>query len=177
MLKVSGKDLSSTGDSARSAPIVFIRGATGLYSLYINGLFDPTEEKSSDGRVVYKKRDHANTIIEHFKCRWQIKDVSQKDSLIRFAEVGGCCELQACKWQPSWKVLEYRDSIEQETVKIFSGAEAEAQASSLDARARQRNPPPPLPRPSPAHGVPSDALCLFLPSGGRILCRHCACCC
>ena len=128
-----------------SAPIVFIRGATGLYSLYINGLFDPTEEKSSDGRVVYKKRDHANTIIEHFKCRWQIKDASQKGSLIRFAEVGGCCELQACKWQLSWQVLEYRDYNDQETVKIFSGAEAEAQASSLDARASTI-----LPRPSPA---------------------------
>ena len=169
--------LPSTSNSAHAAPIVFIRGATGSYAWKINGLFEPTEEKSSDGRVVYKKRGDADTIIEHFSGDWQIKRAREKGlSVYCCTFVRGGCALEACA-DRVWRVVEANAVHDRENVKMSSGAEAEAQASSLDARARQHDPPPPLPPRSAAHGVPSDALYLFLPSGGRILCRHCACCC
>ena len=145
MLKVFSKDLSSTGDSVHSAPIVFIRGATGLYSLYINGLFDPTEEKSSDGRVVYKKRGDADTIIEHFSGDWQIKRAREKGlSVYCCTFVRGGCALEACA-DRVWRVVEANAVHDRENVKMSSGAEAEAQASSLDARAHASTT---LPRPS-----------------------------
>ena len=141
--------LPSTGNSAQAAPIVFIRGATGYYAYLINGLFEPTEEKSSDGRVVYKKRGNASRIIEHFTGDWQIKPVSNKGKGGFWAFVKGGCALEACA-DGVWQVAESGVAHAQVTVKMSSGAEAEAQASSLDARALQHNPPPPLPRPSPA---------------------------
>jgi hypothetical protein len=139
-----GKALSSTGNSAHSAPIVFISGATGGNAWNVNGLFEPSEEKSSDGGVVYKKRGDASSIIEHINCKWQIKHAKDKGKDNCWAQVGGYCELQACKWNV-WRVAKSGALHDQENVKMWTGAEAEAQASSLDARARQHTAPTPLP--------------------------------
>ena len=173
-----GKALSSAGISAHLGPVaVFISGATGGNAAKVNGLFEPSEEKSSDGLVVYKKRNDASIVLEHCDCRWQIKPALKKGKDVGFAQVGGYCELQATKWS-IWQVADSGAFQNQETVKMSTGAEAEAQASSVDARAYTSADllAPPSAR-SAARGVPSYALCFFLPTGGRTLCRPCACCC
>jgi len=141
-----GKALSSIVNSAHSAPIVFISGATGGNAWNINGLFEPTEEKSSDGRVVYKKRGNDNVIIEHYQGRvWHIKHTSKKGEGGYYAKVEGGCALEACV-DRVW---------DENDMKMWTGAEAEAQASSLDARTHPRNCPSAL---LLSHAVPSDAL-------------------
>ena len=174
-----GKALSSAGISAHLGPVaVFISGATGGNAAKVNGLFEPSEEKSSDGRVVYKKRDDASIVVEHFTGDWEVKPASNKGKAGCFALVKGGCALEACVGRV-WRVVESGAFHDQKDVKMSTGAEAEAQASSVDARAHtpaQIFLAPPSAR-SAARGVPSYALCFFLPTGGRTLCRPCACCC
>ena len=132
----------AVADDNAKASAVFFSGTTCSFASYINGLFEPTEEKSSDGRVVYKKRENDNVIIEHYQGGqwgeggiWQIKHISNKGKNIVFAEVRGGCALEACV-DRVWG---------EKDLKMSTGAEAEAQASSLDARARQHTAPTPLP--------------------------------
>ena len=99
-----------------------------------------------DGRVLYKKRgdDRSDSeIIEHFEMqgvvKWHIKPVSSKGKGSFHAVIDGGCALEACV-DRVWK--------NQESMKMWTGAEAEAQASSLNARMHARNSPPALFPPS-----------------------------
>jgi hypothetical protein len=58
--------------NARAGP-VFINGATGLRSAFINGVDVVTEEKSSDGRLVLSKRGDPSVCIEHHGGQWEVK--------------------------------------------------------------------------------------------------------
>jgi hypothetical protein len=73
-----------------------ISGATGTYAVSINGVFDPTQEKGLDGRVLYAKRGDASTCIEHFGGKWQVKAVSHKSTNVCYAYVAAGCGLHAC---------------------------------------------------------------------------------
>ena len=140
-------------DNAKACA-VFFSGATGSSAADIYGLFDPTEEKSSDGRVVFKKRGNDSKIIEHFEGKWQMKSATSKGKNSAFAQVVSGCALEACV-AAVWNVLDSGKWGNQTNVKMSTGAEAEAQASSLNARIHPRNSPPALLR---SHAVPSDAL-------------------
>ncbi len=107
-------------DNGRASAVFF----SGTNSSVINGLYEPTEEKGSDGRVVYKKRGNDNVIIEHYQGRiWQIKRASNKGKGGYYAQVAGGCALEACVD----RVWDEKD------MKMSTGAEAEAQASSLNS--------------------------------------------
>jgi hypothetical protein len=187
--KSAEKDSSSKGHAAPAPVAVFINGATGFNATNINGFFEPSEDKSMDGRILYKKNGDDSKIIEHFEGKWQLKSATSKGKNNCFASVGGCCALQACKWNV-WNVVEASASAfvagsgkDQENVKMWTGAEAEAQASSLNARMHPRKSPPALLPPRfAALVVPSDALpvccicCRARCRGCRATCRRCACC-
>jgi hypothetical protein len=129
-------------DNAKACA-VFFSGATGSSAADINGLFDPTEEKSSDGRVLYKKRGNGSRIIEHFEGKWQMKSATSKGKNSCCASVGGGCALEACV-AAVWNVLDSGKWGNQTNVKMWTGAEAEAQASCLNARMHPRKSPPAL---------------------------------
>jgi hypothetical protein len=126
-------------DNAR-ASAVFISGATGPNAKIAYGLFEPTEEKGADGRILYTKRGDASKIIEHFDGRWQIKYAQNKSKNSCFASVGGCCSLEA-RAGDVWRVVVSGVFQDQENVKMVTGAEAEAQVSRL---LHPHNPPPAL---------------------------------
>ncbi len=73
---------------------MFISGATGDYAIWLNGFFDPTQEKGLDGHVLYTKRGDARVCIEHFEGLWRVKPLSSKDGF--YACVEGGCGLEAC---------------------------------------------------------------------------------
>ncbi len=173
-------------DNAR-ASAVFISGATGSCSSNVNGLFEPTEEKGADGRILYTKRGDASKIIEHFDGKWQIKHsrLRGKDSWGKqgfWAQVDGSCALEACV-AAEWKVSTFESPEsgvfqDQENVKMVTGAEAEAQVSSLNALVHPHNTPPaPLPPCAlPSMLCPLTRFACFY-AGCRIRCRLCARCC
>ena len=123
---------SKTTPASNAKPLApmatFISGATGNFSGYINGMYDPTGEKSSDGHVLYKNRVDPTTVIEHFGGKWQIKDVSAIGQNNRLAEVPGFCPFEVCK-SKVWHVCTGEAMEEQPGMKMATGAEAEAQAS------------------------------------------------
>jgi hypothetical protein len=90
-------------DNAKAVPVHII-GANG--AKFINGLYEPTEERGIDGRVVYKKLNtmfgHSPMCIEHFEGYWQIKRMHEKRSPRCFAKVEGSCELGSIGDWPRW---------------------------------------------------------------------------
>ncbi len=75
---------------------MFISGATGVDAAVINGLFDPTQEKGLDGRVLYAKRGDSSMCMEHFGGKWRVRSVSYKGKDTCFAWVAGGCGAEAC---------------------------------------------------------------------------------
>jgi hypothetical protein len=132
--KSAEKDSSSKGHAAPAPVAVFINGATGFNAANINGLFEPSQDKSMDGRILYKKNGDESKIIEHFEGKWQMKSATSKGKNSCCASVGGGCALEACV-AAVWNVLDSGKWGNQTNVKMWTGAEAEAQASSVDARA------------------------------------------
>jgi hypothetical protein len=126
-------------DNNRAAPVL-ISGATGCYANSMNGLFAPTKERSSSGRVVYRKCCDAHMCIEHINGQWQIKpDQDLGRSALQGSVVGGCA-LEACidrVWRVGDGNLKWQD---QPTLKIAIGANVERQV--IDALLS--HPPSPL---------------------------------
>ncbi len=111
-----------------SAGAVFISGAAGPGSAFINGFYTVTEEKSSDGRVVLSKRGDASMCIEHFAGEWQVKYVSDKGTPAGLALVEGGCALEDCTSRV-WSVTNGKEWEDQPSVKMATGSEAERQVS------------------------------------------------
>ena len=116
-------------DNARAAPVL-ISGATGCYANTMNGLFAPSKERNSSGRVVYRKCCDACICIEHIDGQWQIKpDRDLGRSALQGCVVGGCA-LESCL-NRVWCVgvggnVRWQD---QPTVKIAIGADVERQVN------------------------------------------------
>ncbi len=91
-----------SNDNARAAPLA-ISGATGLNTALINGVYEPTQEKGLDGRVLYRKRGDPSMIMEHRGGIWQVKLVSSKGKAGCWAYVAGGCAAEACTSR-MWKV-------------------------------------------------------------------------
>jgi hypothetical protein len=91
-----------SNDNARAAPVA-ISGATGPHAAYINGVYEPTQEKGLDGRVLYRKRGDPNMIMEHFGGKWQVKRAVKKGMYHGKAGVAGGCAAEACTSR-MWKV-------------------------------------------------------------------------
>ena len=118
---------------------MFISGATGGYAAFINGFFEPTQEKGLDGRVLYAKRGDASWCIEHYGGKWQVKPVSDKGKGSAWAYVAGGCGLEACTSRV-WKVYDGKAWNDAPSVKLV--AEAEVRLCLL-ARAPPRSSRPP----------------------------------
>ncbi len=79
---------------------MFFSGATlsaGPDAAKINGVFEPTQEKGLDGRVLYAKRGDARVIIEHHGGFWRITHASWKGKNNTYAHVPGGAALEACR--------------------------------------------------------------------------------
>jgi hypothetical protein len=107
--------------------VVFISGATGVYSAGINGTYDRTGE-SSGGYAVFCKRGDGSMCIEHYGGKWQIKSVSLKGTNTYFANVTGGCALDACTSRV-WRVGNGKTFEDQPSVKLLTGANAEREVS------------------------------------------------
>ena len=101
---------------------MFISGATGGNAAYINGFFEPTQEKGPDGRVLYVKRGDASQCIEHHGGKWQVKSVSGKCTDGCTAYVAGGCGLEACTSRV-WKVGDGKAWNDAPGVKLVAEAE------------------------------------------------------
>ena len=111
-----------------SVGAVFISGAAGPGSAFINGFYTVTEEKSADGRVVLSKRGDASMCIEHLAGNWQVKSVSGKGKNTSVAFVQGGCALEDCTSRV-WSVTNGKEWEHQPSVKMATGSEAERQVS------------------------------------------------
>ena len=111
-----------------SVGAVFISGAAGMYSAWINGFYTVTEEKSRVGRVVLSKRGDASMCIEHCAGQWQVKYVSSKGTPAGLALVEGGCALEDCTSRV-WIVNNGKKREDQPSVKMATGSEAERQVS------------------------------------------------
>jgi hypothetical protein len=125
-------------DNARAGPVL-ISGATGSLASFVNGYYEPTEEKGADGRVMYVKRGDGSVCIEHFEGDWEVKSISSKNLNLQFAYVSGGLALEACT-SKEWMVYDHieDDFFKQPSVKMVTGAEAERQVGVLLTRARWR---------------------------------------
>ncbi len=123
-------------DNSR-ADVIFISGACGPGYHAINGIFDPTGEKSLDGRVLYKHRSVSDIWIEHINGDWSILHESWKGTERSYAFFHGGCALEACKEKimsvDTFTGFEENVFEEQPNVKMATGAEAEAQASGASS--------------------------------------------
>ena len=127
-------------DNARAAGLV-ISGATGICAEGINGFFAATQEKGSDGRVVYGKCGDASVCIVHRAGRWEVKDVSKKGRDACNASVAGYCALEACASRV-WRVSNGRTFEDQASVKIATGPDVEREVSGCCMRPQQRTTTP-----------------------------------
>ena len=123
-------------DNARAAGLV-ISGATGIWAERINGFFAATQEKGSDGRVVYGKCGDASMCIEHRAGQWEVKPVSDKGSGKCSAFVAGGCALEACASRV-WRVWNRGTREDQASVKIATGPDVEREVSGCCMRPQQR---------------------------------------
>jgi hypothetical protein len=99
-------------DNMRAVP-VFISGATGVNAAFINGFFEPTQEKGLDGRLILTKRGDAGMMMEHVNGFWHVKAVSNKGTGICYAYVEGGCALAACtsrQWRVSFDGKTFSDA-------------------------------------------------------------------
>ena len=103
---------------------MFISGAPGVNAAFINGFFEPTQEKGPDGRVLYVKRGDASQCIEHYGGKWQVKAVSSKGKAACKAYVAGGCGLEACTSRV-WKVTEGKGTGFHDAPSVKLVAEAE----------------------------------------------------
>ena len=125
-----------------SQPAVLrISGATGIWAEIINGFFAATQEKGSDGRVVYGKCGDASVCIEHRAGRWEVKPVSDKGSTRLNASVAGGCALEACASRV-WRVGNGSTFEDQASVKIATGPDVEREVSGCCMRPQQRTTTP-----------------------------------
>ena len=104
--------------------VVYISGATGPLSEWINGGYDPTEKKT-DGWPVYAKRGDAGMRIAHHDGKWQVQLVSDTGECRAF--VDGNCPLEQCT-SYIWKVqvkMGLDSWSPQPGVKMITGGDAE----------------------------------------------------
>ena len=90
-----------------------ISGATGPNAAAINGVYEPTQEKGLDGRVLYRKRGDSSVCMEHFGGRWQVKPVLMKGGANCYAYVAGGCAAGACTsrmWKESFDGATFQDA-------------------------------------------------------------------
>ncbi len=118
---------------------MFISGATGSSASVLNGYYEPTKKKGTDGRVVYAKRGDGGVCIEHFNGQWDIKYSSKKGINYREAYVNGGLAFESCASRV-WDVYDYSEGefFNQPSVKMVTGAEAERQVGFLCTCARCR---------------------------------------
>ena len=131
---------------------MFISGATGDNAAFINGFFEPTQEKGLDGRVLYVKRGDASVCIEHHTGDWEVKPVSVKGKGSAWAYVAGGCGLEACTSRV-WTVFDGKAWNDVPSVKLVAGAEAQRQVRGGCLHARQHAPPP-RQQPPPTPPIP-----------------------
>ena len=115
---------------------MFFSGATGDNAAFINGFFEPTQEKGLDGRVLYAKRGDASMCIEHRTGDWEVKTVSNKGKGYCWAHVAGGCGLEACTSRV-WRLDDGTPGPHDDapSVKLVAGAEAERQETQVAAEA------------------------------------------
>ena len=101
---------------------MFISGATGERAAFVNGFFEPTQEKGPDGRLRYAKRGDASWCIEHYGGNWQVKHVSDKGTGVCWAYVAGGCGLEACTSRV-WNVWDGKAHVDAPSVKLVAEAE------------------------------------------------------
>jgi uncharacterized protein (DUF3084 family) len=107
--------------------VVFISGATGLWSSGINGPYDRTAEVSG-GYPVYMKRGDGSVCIEHQDRQWRVRHVSTKGSRAYFAGVTGNCALEDCASR-TWSVDQKLKAWVDQPLKIVVGADAEREVT------------------------------------------------
>ena len=117
-----------------SGDVIFISGATGLFSSGINGPYDRTAE-SRGCYNVFAKRGDGSVCVEHHDGSWNVRHVSDKGSAQALARVIGYCLLEDCASRV-WSVLDMKCYVDQ-PVTIVSGADAVRQVTPA--------PPPALP--------------------------------
>ena len=128
-------------DNSR-AEAIFISGATSKHQQpSFNGIFDPTTEKSLDGRILYKNRLGNGSFgggqdiwIVHAAGRWLFQNEVGKGTDVSVAMFRGGCALEDCK-EKVLSVLDGKAFEEQPNVEMVTGAEAEAQASGASSNA------------------------------------------
>jgi hypothetical protein len=116
-----------------SGDVIFISGATGLFSSGINGPYDRTAELSG-GYAVYAKRGDGSVCIEHRAGRWQVKHVSNMGQDSSSAFISGNRALEDCA-SCVWRVWDGKVWDDQPSVKMATGREAERQVSGGCMRA------------------------------------------
>ncbi len=126
-------------DNALAVPL-FISGATGVNAAGINGLFEPTQEKGADGRVLYAKRGDSSICMEHAVGKWQIKPVSSKgtDCFIAFCQGG--CAAEACTSRRWMTFVHNKTFSDAPHVKMVAGAEAQRQVGCCCLHAHWNHP-------------------------------------
>jgi hypothetical protein len=140
--QISDQATAVAAENARAVP-VFISGATGDKAAFVNGFFEPTQEKGPDGRVMYSKRGDVDVIscIRHHKGAWEVQLVPiEPDNRADYYVEGGCA-LEDCASRV-WKMVDEQGVLFNDTpsVKLVTGAEAQRQVRGGCLRARQHAP-------------------------------------
>jgi hypothetical protein len=120
--------------------VVFISGATGLWSYGINGPYDRTAEVSG-GYPVYMKRGDGSLCIEHQDGQWRVRHVAEKGGRYYYiAQATGNCALEDCTLR-TWSVSVGTARVDQ-PLKIVVGADAEREVTHVPLLSEFYSPPP-----------------------------------
>ena len=113
-------------------------GIIGANGGLFNGWYEPVNEFSVSGRVIYVKRGGDAMCIEHHQGKWQLKNLDSKGTGAAFAYVYGACALEACVGK-TWHVVFDEDFKALPGVKLLLGEEAEREYVAHAARVAEEN--------------------------------------
>jgi len=113
-------------------------GIIGANGGLFNGWYEPVNEFSVSGRVIYVKRGGDAMCIEHHLGKWQLKNLDSKGTGAAFAYVYGACALEACVGK-TWHVVFDEDFKALPGVKLLLGEEAEREYVAHAARVAEEN--------------------------------------
>jgi hypothetical protein len=125
-------EVNKIADDNKRAKGVMVSGATGPNADLINGVYEPTQEKGLDGRVLYRKRGDPSMIMEHRDGNWEVKPVSHKGADACTAYVAGGCAAEACTSR-MW--MELVGATHQDAPSVKMVAESEVSSCCVKSQA------------------------------------------
>jgi hypothetical protein len=132
-------NLSLRDRTADSVTQFQIFGATGVYSSFINGLYQSTLQQCG-GKPVYHNCDNSDIWLEYDGkgCEWNVLNTAHRGMSWGYASLKSLHDVNSCEGDTGWKVFDGRMWTDQPSVRLKI-------VSTITAPELPKQPPPPPP--------------------------------